>query len=330
MKFSVRSLSLSLGTLLALALLPGIPHAFATPNGLAPLVVGENPDEDAAEVRAARLQERKDREANRLFYAGQKKPLTEDALFEPNPANGPTKTVPVSPRAPTQPPVNLECKYVSDISNPPPKMRVALTFDDGPNEDGTPYILQVLAKYKIRATFFMIGQPAAAHPDLVKRVAAAGHLFVANHSWTHPHFNQIPTVDQNKEIIENQALIGKYEHPKFFRYPYGDASCESEKYLHSLGYKIVGWHVDSCDWAFDKTGTVTDQDAQICEVQPQNKNNFLNHVVERLHYRKGGILLMHEIHPNTIHQLETLIQRLQHDGFTFGTIDEPGFKASMR
>jgi peptidoglycan/xylan/chitin deacetylase (PgdA/CDA1 family) len=220
-------------------------------------------------------------------------------------------------------PSALACRYASDIVAPPPHMRVALTFDDGPDANGTPYILDVLAKYKIHATFFMIGRSAAHYPELVDRVVRAGHLIVGNHSYTHPDFHKLSVVDQQNETLENIKVIGQYQTPKFFRYPYGNSTCEENDFVHRLGYKIVGWHVDSCDWAFNKTGSVDPARAKICEVQPQFMSNFQAHVVDRLHARKGGILLMHEIQPNTIRQLEDIVQTLIHDGFTFGVINRP-------
>ena len=62
---------------------------------------------------------------------------------------------------------------------------IALTFDDGPNPEWTPRLLDILAKHDVKATFFMLGMFASAHPELVRRVAAEGHL-IGDHSWSHP------------------------------------------------------------------------------------------------------------------------------------------------
>lgn len=335
--------------LLASALAPA--HVNALPHALdlllTPPALAHDADTEAEEMRQARQKEKRERAA----YAQQEflqRSLQDaiDLLPEAEQVSGTTSAnkpipVPGKPGAPlpgkpepkplpVPPPQPLACRYHSDIAAPPPPMRVALTFDDGPDQNGTPYILEVLAKYNIYATFFMIGQSAQKYPDLVKRVVSAGHLLVGNHSWSHPDFHKIPVAQQLEEAQLNENLIGKFEKPMFFRYPYGDSTCEADAYVHKLGYKIVGWHVDSCDWAFNKTGAIDDKDAQTCEVRPQFKANFVGHVVDQLHAHKGGILLMHEIQPNTIKQLEVIVQNLIHDGFTFGTIDEAGFAPSMK
>ncbi len=222
------------------------------------------------------------------------------------------------------------CKYESDIPTPPPKMKVALTFDDGPESSQTPYILETLDKYHIHASFFMIGQKAKGSPGMVRTVASHGHLIIGNHSWTHPNFHDISALAQAKEVLLNENLLGSHFRPKLFRYPYGNSSCTTNDLLHSRGYKIVGWHVDSCDWGFNKTGTVSETDAKICGVEPQFRSNFVGHVVASLEGRRGGILLMHEIQPHTIRQLETIIKDLIAAGFDFGTLDEEDFQSSLR
>ena len=66
---------------------------------------------------------------------------------------------------------------------------LALTFDDGPNATWTPRLLEILARHDVRATFFLLGSRAAAEPELVRRIAAAGHL-IGNHSWSHPNLSR--------------------------------------------------------------------------------------------------------------------------------------------
>lgn len=222
------------------------------------------------------------------------------------------------------------CKYVSSISTPPPRNRVALTFDDGPDAFGTPFVLDVLRKYKLKATFFMKGSSATARPALVQRVLDEGHMIVGNHSWSHRDFHKLSLGEQSQEVIQTQRLLSQYQEQKFFRYPFGNSTCQGNDLIHSRGYKIVGWHVDSCDWGFNKTGAVSKKDAEICEVRPENTENFVGHVLQQVQSRRGGIILMHDIQPNTIQKLEKIIEGLQRLGFSFGTLDESGFAPSMR
>lgn len=223
-----------------------------------------------------------------------------------------------------------ECRYESAIGTPPPARTVALTFDDGPEEGETEYVLDVLARHHVRAAFFLIGDKARQHPDLVERLVKAGHLVIGNHSWTHPNFHDIAPELQLEEVDKGDALLREELHPKLFRYPYGNASCVANDHLHAQGYRIVGWHVDSCDWAFDQTGSVNRTDAHLCEVRAENVHDYVGHVVSQVVERKGGIVLMHEIHRHTLHKLDEVIGRLESLGFAFGSIDEPAFEASLR
>ncbi len=223
------------------------------------------------------------------------------------------------------------CTYESDIATAPPPKRVALTFDDGPEPTQTDIILDVLAKRGLHATFFMIGEKAKRYPDLVAKVRAAGHLVIANHSWDHPNFHDISSAAQADEVARAEALLDKDLQPiKLFRYPYGNSTCQTNALLHERGYKIVGWHVDSCDWAFDRTGAVDAKEAASCGVLPQYRSNYAGHVLSNIRAHHGGIVLMHEIHPSTVRQLGEIVDDILADGFTFGTVIDPEFASSLR
>ena len=225
--------------------------------------------------------------------------------------------------------LEAKCRYESEISTPPPLNRVALTFDDGPTAPGTDYILAVLKKYDIHATFFMIGDKARQNPELVERVRAAGHQVIANHSWSHPNFHDISPAEQAGEVLRNDGLPDK-DGLKLFRYPYGNSTCETNDLVHAHGYKIVGWHIDSCDWAYDKTGAVDAREAISCGVPRQFQSDYVGHVIAAARARRGGIILMHEIHPNTLARLDTIIAGLLAEGFSFGSVTDPEFQPSLR
>lgn len=222
------------------------------------------------------------------------------------------------------------CKYESDIATTPPKNKIVLTFDDGPEREQTEQILATLKKYSISATFFMIGKKAQTYPDLVQKVQAAGHQVIANHSWSHPNFHEIDVKTQQEEVKTSDILLASQLQPKLFRYPYGNSSCETNEYLHQAGYRIVGWHIDSCDWAFDKTGSVDSKEALTCGVLPQYVHDYVGHIISAARARHGGIILMHEIHPRTVNLLDEVIKQLIAEGFTFGTIAEEDFEPSLR
>ena len=229
-------------------------------------------------------------------------------------------------------PVELHatCRFVSELSTPAPAKRIALTFDDGPESGQTEFILETLKRHNVRATFFMIGEQAKRHPELVAKVLAEGHNLIGNHSWNHPNFHSLGEADQAAEVQRTEDVLTKELQPRLFRYPYGNSTCPTNAMLHSAGYKIVGWHVDSCDWAFDKVGAVGSKEAAICGVLPQFQKDYVGHVLSAIRAHDGGIVLMHEIHPNTLRHLDAIITAALKDGYVFGSIDDSEFSQSMR
>lgn len=222
------------------------------------------------------------------------------------------------------------CRFESDIASHPPARQVVLSFDDGPEPGQTERILALLDKYRIPASFFMIGAKAHRHPELAALVRAHPRAVVGNHSWDHPNFHDIAPAEQQAELLKSDAEFPATEGAKLFRYPYGNSSCEANEQLHQLQYRIVGWHVDSCDWAFDHNGSVNAHEAASCGVADHNRSDFVGHVLTALQARKGGIVLLHEIHPHTLDQLELLITRILAAGFSFERLDAPAFEASLR
>ena len=226
--------------------------------------------------------------------------------------------------------LHAQCRYESEISTAPPPKHLALTFDDGPQPTQTEYILEVLHRHNARATFFMVGEQVKKHPEVVAKVLAEGHHLIANHSWDHPNFHDIDAAAQTLQVERaEQALAPEMAH-KLFRYPYGNASCETNAYLRQQGYQIVGWHIDSCDWAFDRSGRVDAKEAAICGVLPQFQDDYVGHVMASIRAHNGGIVLMHEIHPNTLKKLDAILDLAVADGFVFDAIDAAGFSNSMR
>ena len=226
--------------------------------------------------------------------------------------------------------LRARCRYESEISSPPPAKKIALTFDDGPEPGQTEYILAVLKRHGIKATFFVIGEQVRKYPQLIALVASQGHHLIANHSWDHPNFHDITVPEQALEVEKTGLVLGPNVGKKYFRYPFGNSSCQTNQLLHATGYKIVGWHVDSCDWAFDKTGSVDAKEAATCGVLAQFHNDFVGHVLSAIRAHNGGIILMHEIHPNTLRKLDNIIQAALADGYSFDSLDSPEFEGSMR
>jgi peptidoglycan/xylan/chitin deacetylase (PgdA/CDA1 family) len=123
---------------------------------------------------------------------------------------------------------------------------LALTFDDGPDPVYTPRLLDVLARHNAKATFFMIGERAAAHPDVVQAVAAGGHT-VANHTWDHPRFVELTAGERRRQLRKCAAATAPFGQP-FFRPPHTMQSVASFLTARRLGYEVVAWSAQVEDW----------------------------------------------------------------------------------
>ncbi|WP_248925748.1 polysaccharide deacetylase family protein [Paenibacillus hamazuiensis] len=206
---------------------------------------------------------------------------------------------------------DLHQKYKSTfLFNGPASLReVALTFDDVPDNEFTPQVLDVLKAYGVRATFFVVGNRAEAHPDIVRRIAAEGHV-LGNHSYDHPNLPKMSDdvfhdqVKRTGDILANITGI----HTRLFRPPYGNIDEDQIKWLASQQYHVINWNVDSLDWK----GLNADQVA----------TNVLSHV------NPGSIVLQHgaggtgEDLSGTVKALPTIIERLQARGIKLVTIPE--------
>jgi peptidoglycan/xylan/chitin deacetylase (PgdA/CDA1 family) len=133
---------------------------------------------------------------------------------------------------------------------PPRPGELALTFDDGPSPTWTPRLLDALAAHNVRATFFLLGERAQAAPDLVRRIAAAGHL-IGNHSWSHPNLARSSSARIRDELTRTQQALQEIlgAPVKFFRPPFGARRPAVFRIARSLGLKPVLWNAMTSDWS---------------------------------------------------------------------------------
>ncbi|WP_250038284.1 polysaccharide deacetylase family protein [Paractinoplanes maris] len=126
---------------------------------------------------------------------------------------------------------------------------VALTFDDGPHPAYTPQVLKILRKHHVKATFFVIGQSAAAHPDLVRAIVDDGHA-VGTHTWSHANLRHLPAgrvrTEVGRAVDTVAATTGRI--PGLFRAPYGNWSPTVFQVCAALGQTSIAWDVDPRDW----------------------------------------------------------------------------------
>src|SRR5215469_16349079 len=127
---------------------------------------------------------------------------------------------------------------------------IALTLDDGPSPVYTPQVLRLLARYRVTATFSMIGIQVAEYPALVREVAAAGHV-VANHTWLHRNLPSLPDAAAYAEMDRaTEAIHAATGHvPRFFRAPGGAWSAPVLRHCQEAGMVPLGWSVDPRDWS---------------------------------------------------------------------------------
>jgi peptidoglycan/xylan/chitin deacetylase (PgdA/CDA1 family) len=128
--------------------------------------------------------------------------------------------------------------------------QLALTFDDGPNPAWTPRLLDVLATREVRATFFLVGSFAKAEPELVRRIAAAGHL-IGNHSWSHPNLALTAAMKVREELRRTSETLEQIMGAKvrFFRPPFGARRPIVLHVARELGMTPVLWNGITNDWS---------------------------------------------------------------------------------
>jgi cellulose synthase/poly-beta-1,6-N-acetylglucosamine synthase-like glycosyltransferase/peptidoglycan/xylan/chitin deacetylase (PgdA/CDA1 family)/spore germination protein YaaH len=195
--------------------------------------------------------------------------------------------------------------------------KIALTFDDGPDPEWTPQILDILKAKHVPATFFIIGEHAEMSPKLVQREVAEGHD-VGNHTFTHPNLGDTPPGIVALELNATQrlfeALTGRSM--RLFRAPYfGDAEPTTADELvpiqiaQKMGYLSVGLHIDPDDW--QRPGT------------DQIVNNVLNQIATTNTDRKGQVVLLHDAggeRSQTVAALPRIIDGLRAQGYEFVTV----------
>ncbi|MER6220646.1 polysaccharide deacetylase family protein [Streptomyces sp. 900105755] len=181
----------------------------------------------------------------------QARPALKSSAFRLQPLTGygPPRTAPRKLKVRTEP--------ITEISRS--GRRMMLTFDDGPNPNYTPHILDTLAKYDVRAMFFLCGECIVVNRELVARMAEAGHV-VGNHTWTHPLLTTLNRRAIRDEMTStSDAIEDTYgERPQWFRAPYGAWNRAAFQLGAEMGMEPMAWTVDSTDWTEPGTRTIVD------------------------------------------------------------------------
>ena len=202
------------------------------------------------------------------------------------------------------PTARAEVKAIGGRAND--DMKIALTFDDGPHPRITPKILDILAEYGIKATFFEVGENIELYPDVSRRVVAEGHE-IGNHTYTHPHLAKTDYCSLLDEVSRCEKTITEITgvKPSLFRPPEGVIDGKVRKVAENSGYSLIVWTVDTRDWA------KTSADAIV--------KNVLGNI------NSGDIILMHDYTSGNCHTIEALrrmIPALRDMGYEFVTVGE--------
>lgn len=203
--------------------------------------------------------------------------------------------------------------------------RVILTFDDGPNPATTPIVIETLHRHHAPATFFINGSrlATAGAPELARQIANDPDFLLGNHSQNHKNLATVSAdvfaseVDRTTELV---AAAG--EVPKFFRFPFGSATCGYAAAVRQRRYIVTGWHIDSADWCFATTGGARCPASTFRYVPDAYREDMRGYIMSQIRQNNGGILLMHDIHASSAQALDGLLTALENEGFSFARLDD--------
>lgn len=181
---------------------------------------------------------------------------------------------------------------------------IYLTFDDGPHPEYTVQILDILKRYNVTATFFVVGQQVKNYPEILKRISSEGHS-IGVHGYTHVHpkslgiRSYIREYDRAKEVV-NDLILNDLS-PVIVRPPYGHIDLISTVLLLFKKYRVAMWSIDSLDWDSKSPDDIIEKilGSGLCG---------------------GDILLFHDDCLHTVPALSIIIEKLTLDGYVFGKI----------
>jgi peptidoglycan/xylan/chitin deacetylase (PgdA/CDA1 family) len=192
----------------------------------------------------------------------------------------------------------IQANYFITSINKGKSKSISLTFDDGPDPEYTPKILDILQKYNLKATFFVIGKKAELYPELLKRMDAEGHC-IGNHSYSHSYFIAFYTskalrkdIGRCNEVITQ--IIGKK--PVYFRPPFGVTNPNYADVLAAHHLHSVGWSLRTMD------------------TMAKNKYQVIETVISKI--QKKDIILFHDRLACTAESLPDIIEHCQNKKLT--------------
>lgn len=212
---------------------------------------------------------------------------------------------------------NIPSNAPLDIKTPklmkvdPKKKMVAITLDDGPHKTLTERAMTAFEKYNGRATFFELGRNMEIYPNIVKEVYERGHE-LASHTYSHAQLTKLDPVTLDAEISRTQEACFKASgtEPTLIRPPYGAKNDNVKNAFHSYGLNMILLDGDTEDWRYSK--------------KPDGAQTVCNNIIADAKAKSGdgNIILIHDIHENSIAGLEMALDQLSKEGYQFVTVSD--------
>ena len=197
------------------------------------------------------------------------------------------------------------------IGLPPPSRRLALTYDDGPNDPYTWRLLELLERHGVKATFFLIGRFVQQKPEIARAIVGGGHA-IGNHTWDHPNLIFASGFEVRRQLQQTQQAIfdATGVEPRLFRPPFGGRRPVTLRVAREQGLEAVMWNVPCQDWKPIPAGEIA------ARAQRQ--------------IRGGDVILLHdgEYHRigvdrgRSIEATDRILTRYKGEGYEFATINE--------
>lgn len=179
---------------------------------------------------------------------------------------------------------------------------IALTFDDGPHPIVTEKILDILHDHNVVATFFVLGENADDEENIIKAIIEDGHE-IGTHGYGHPRFNKINNKSIEDDICDALNITHQYvPNIKWFRPPYGIITKNLKKIMKKNNLNLSLWNIDGQDWK-------------------KNGPDFIFYRI-RIEHKNGGIILLHDIHEDTVTAIPKIIKFLKEKGYVFKTLSQ--------
>jgi peptidoglycan-N-acetylglucosamine deacetylase len=180
-----------------------------------------------------------------------------------------------------------------------PECHINLTFDDGPDRKLTEQLLSALAAQNTRVNFYVLGRQVQSYPDITRKTAQAGHI-IGNHTMNHEN---LPKSDFKQAQIEIASgfnvllnLFGEYI--PFFRFPYGASTKNLKAYVYQHNWLDFFWTMDTLDWKL------------------KDPEQLYKHTLTEIEREKRGVILFHDVHPQTIAVVPFILSELNEAGYT--------------